>query len=442
MFWKILEFLCFHARIRFLISRFPDRIGHLAMEPVCYAKEYSLGLREGIRGIFALSNDEAANPAFVEVLKRLREHGLIVTTNPIVHHLAKRLATIERVTIDASIYSVAQRETASFYEIERQWFESGRGPVLHLSDEEERRGRDALAAMGIPGDAWFVCVHCRSAGFSKGDDRFHDYRNSPIESFVPAMEAIVEAGGWVIRMGDSSMPPLPEMKQVIDYATSDCKTPFLDIYFCATCRFFLGNTSGLILVANGFGVPVAWTNLAPLSAYPSPGSIGIPKRIFSEALDRELTLVEVMGTEAADYRMSYDYELAGLRVIDNTGEEIRDLTLEALARAEQKPIEQTEEDERLQARALELLRPGHYSFGTNGRFGRDFLRRHSQLLDGTDEDAENYKVQFMETKKKNEVNALALIARKDAKIKELRGRIRELEGRVKELEKEKGNSEK
>ena len=31
------------------------------------------------------------------------------------------------------------------------------------------------------------------------------YRNVNIDTYVPAMEAIVERGGWVIRYGDAGM---------------------------------------------------------------------------------------------------------------------------------------------------------------------------------------------------------------------------------------------
>jgi hypothetical protein len=40
----------------------------------------------------------------------------------------------------------------------------------------------------------------------------------------------------------------------------------------------------------------------------------------------------------------------------------------------------TLEDERLQDAFRALLKPNHYSYGAAGRIGRDFLRRHADLM--------------------------------------------------------------
>jgi hypothetical protein len=41
------------------------------------------------------------------------------------------------------------------------------------------------------------------------------------------------------------------------------------------------------------------------------------------------------------------------------------------------------EDEVLQQRFRQLMRPGHYSFGATSRIGRQFLRKYSHLLPAT-----------------------------------------------------------
>jgi len=436
-FWKFIARCLYRLRIRILTSRFPNRIGHLVLEPVCFVKENVLGLRKRALGIFPVPRGTEANTALVEMLKRCKRHGLWVATSPRWCRWAMRLAEAdERLRIDLSRYSVGREKPAGFYEIERHWHRSASKPILRLTESERKRGREGLEKMGIPTGAWFVCFHCRSSGFSTKDDRIQDHRNAPLKSYFAAMKAVADAGGWVIRMGDGSSEPLPKMEGVIDYACSDFRSPFLDIFLCASCHLFIGNTSGLIFVAESFGVPSATTNLTPFANYPNSGTIGIMKGVYSESLGRELTFAEIMGSEVASYRLAHDYQLADLRVIDNTEEEIRELTLEALAWAHGSPYARTEEDQKLQARAFELLHPEQYAYGTDGQFGRDFLRSHRVFLSGSAEGVEDFNRSLMETKKKNQANVLAVLERKEARIKKLRKRVRELEQRVEELEKQ------
>ena len=48
---------------------------------------------------------------------------------------------------------------------------------------------------------------------------------------------------------------------MIDYACSDLRSDWMDIFLCAQCRFFIGCQSGLSAVPSVFGVPVVMTDL-------------------------------------------------------------------------------------------------------------------------------------------------------------------------------------
>ena len=61
-------------------------------------------------------------------------------------------------------------------------------------------------------------------------------------------------------MGDPSMTPLPQMDNVLDYAHSQAKSDWMDVFLCGRCRFFIGLASGLSQVAARFGVPCVYVN--------------------------------------------------------------------------------------------------------------------------------------------------------------------------------------
>ena len=263
--------------------------------------------------------------------------------------------------------------------IQRQWESEKRPPLLALPEAEAQRGKACLGRLGLPQDAWYVCLHVREAGFWQHlDNQNPNTRDANIDTYLPAIRSITARGGWVIRMGDPSMKPLPPMEHVVDYAHSPSKSEWLDVFLLASCRFFLGLNSGPAFIPPIFGVPCALTNWSPI-AIPSwyGKDIWIPKLFWSKKERRHLALDEISsaGLSHQDYRQQY--ESRGVALQDNTAEEINELVLEMLDRLAG-GIVYTPEDEDRQARFAQLMEAlgGH----TGARLGRDFLRRNAWLL--------------------------------------------------------------
>ncbi len=149
---------------------------------------------------------------------------------------------------------------------------------------------------------------------------------------------------------------------------------------CARARLFLGNTSGIALVSSVFGVPSALANLVPLSVRAFlPGDIFIPKMLRYKPNGNLLPFLVVMGGAVADFRYSQLFADAGIEVIENSPEEIRQMTIELLDRSEGRFISDPR-DERLQHAYHTLFRPGHYAYGASSRVGTAFLRSYAALL--------------------------------------------------------------
>ena len=54
---------------------------------------------------------------------------------------------------------------------------------------------------------------------------------------------------------------------MIDYATSDDRSDFLDIWLMANCYFCITTGTGLDEVAGFWGIPSVFVNLLPLKSY-------------------------------------------------------------------------------------------------------------------------------------------------------------------------------
>ncbi|MSW82889.1 MAG: TIGR04372 family glycosyltransferase [Actinobacteria bacterium] len=126
---------------------------------------------------------------------------------------------------------------------ELNWEEQFARPLnVRLSARTCQSGSDALIGMGVPEGSWFACVHVREGGFW-GDH--NSPRNADIHSYIPMLKEIVSAGGHVVRMGDRTMTPLPDLWNIHDYAVGPLKSAVTDAYLMKHCRFFIGMQSGL-----------------------------------------------------------------------------------------------------------------------------------------------------------------------------------------------------
>lgn len=378
---------CRLLRVRFLHNPvYPPsltRIGHLCSEPDCFVKEGILGLRKWCIGVILIERARAANSCVLDYWRQ----RLWVVSKPFWVRLLKPLSEVPALQFHTDPYVTAMNDTATFSAIQAEY--AGRPPLLKLTRRHQKEGAELLRRLGVPEGAWFVIVHCREGGYDSNDP-FHRGRNATLEAYFPAMRAIVERGGWCVRMGDPTMTPLPAMPGVIDYAHSPLRSPEMDVFLCAEARFLLGSASGLCVLASVFGTPCAIANQSlPFVAYQyGTADLFIPKLIRALS-GGHLTLPEILGGPLGGARFSHCLELARVEPECNDPDDIRDLALEMLAELDGAFVE-TDEDRRLQTACRALLKPGHYTFGTASRVGRTFLRKHRWLLEAPREPKADY----------------------------------------------------
>jgi len=261
--------------------------------------------------------------------------------------------------------------------IQKDWERQGRAPLLSVTDGERKFIDRALSLLGLPEGAWYVCLHVREPGFHKGwNTLYPSMRDANIDDYLPAIDLIVKNGGWVIRMGDPSMKPLPPIPGVIDYAHSTLKTPRADILIPLGCRFFLGTNSGIATIPAIYGVRCVFSNWLPigLPLWPSQ-DLMMPKLFWDEKQARFLSLEETLASGLAFIQNWSDLP-QGITLRDNTPEEILDITAEALGMAPELPSEGLDD-----VRASYRKTAARHASYAGSTLAASFIRRYRMLFD-------------------------------------------------------------
>ena len=202
-------------------------------------------------------------------------------------------------------------------------------PTLKFTPEEITWCTDWMKEKGWnPGDP-FVCLNVRDAEYMKVYDEnknkfaqeSHDYRNSKIETYIPAVEWLTEQGTWVIRMGKLAESQIGMNNQkVIDYAFEKDKSDLLDVWLFANCTGCISTASGPDWISVIYGRITLFVNALPLGLlFSSSRSFWVPKNLFWTFTGRELNLTEYISHNLMD---SLDYKEMGIKIVDLTPNEI------------------------------------------------------------------------------------------------------------------------
>lgn len=364
--------ICYKFKIKFITIN-EKRIGHLIGDYDSYLKESILnGCTYKV--ISLISKEKLCNKYVLEYYKDkitiINNKYLLLLLFPLSRHIICRVNSAEY---------THPKKFSKFHYIEYTWAQ--RDPLHSFKSSDFLEGVRILTEIGMPSDAWFVCIHSRESGYSGANDFDQEFRNSKIETFDLAIKEVVERGGWCIRMGDSTMSPIAHRKQLIDYANHPAKSDFMDIFLAAHAKLFIGNTSGAYLMAHMFGVPIAGVNMTPLSTAPICGlkDMAIPK-LYADREGNLIKFSQLKRDLLLNARVGSEFKKMGVSIIDNSPEDIRDIVSEQLDRIKGDWVF-TEEDKILQNRFKSLLTPDDYSYYSPSLVGTKFLKKYSHLLE-------------------------------------------------------------
>lgn len=357
---QILRMLNYRPAIIWL----PERIGHLVAEIDMVLKEQAISDSQATL-LIVYSRKRLANESVMDCWKHIVRTWCWARLYEFIRRHRNQLSQWEVISLEDGRYGRA----CSQY--------TGK-PFLRLSKEEHAKGQAILREMGVPDGKWYACFHNREGGFLP-DLAYHAYRDAPIEALQDSFKWVVEKGGIVFRMGDPSMRALPPMEGVIDYAHSDFRTPFMDMFLCATNRFFIGCSSGLFCLAGGFGRPVGCVNMTPMGSVPFyPGDSFIPKLVREKETGRFLSFTEVLSGRPGNFWRQEEFDDHGLETVPNDAEDILQLTRQVYQAGSD--TENAVLPSPLQQEFRKLLRKEHTGYTTRAVIGAAFVKKYADLF--------------------------------------------------------------
>ena len=311
------------------------RIGHFAGNTELYLCEQDAGINVPKMRYVDIFYCQSWPPVCNEQLARMWKRIL---------HVWPSWILAPMVRINRLIPGGARHEVGSNTQQDRDIYHLHERFPAHLtfSPDEERRGETGLRLMGIPVGVPFVCLNVRDNAYldahSPNDWSYHNYRDSDIQNYVMAAESLANRGYFVIRMGAKVRAPLQTShKQIIDYATNGSRSDFMDIYLGAKCEFCISVGSGFDAIPAVFRRPVVFVNQVPFAHFFTTSSnfLGITKHHFFENEGRELTLSEIFSSGAAFFESTAEFESRGIKLLENTPDEIHEVVIEMVDRLNQ-----------------------------------------------------------------------------------------------------------
>lgn len=364
------------TKVTCLIS---SRIGHLVLNTEAFFRTADNSVKYIVLSFPPVANNFLLNKWQVCLdnitIIDARQHPLLAR---ILHSLSKFNS---RYWIDLPFYS---ENNSSFWK--------STSPVFFLDDKDKRMGEKILVENGISLGDWFVCIFARDGAYldqerahygkEKMDWRYHDYRDSDINTLNLAIQEILDRGGWVIRLGKIVAREMSfKHPKVIDYPFTEWRSDFMDIYLQYRAKFVLSSSSsGATDVVALFNTPYCGVNMPFNWRGGYKDMIQIPKKYKRNG--KYLTFnewVEIAKKDNTYYRSEF-YIRHGLEIIDNSPEEILQITKEMFDRLDGN-FKETLEDRNMQDR-YDCLSQNYIPFEkSKSPIGRDFLRNNPWYLE-------------------------------------------------------------
>ena len=326
-----------------------ERIGHLAIEPELFLSVRAA--RAAIRTTtLHYSTEPVANAFLLASWRRVLTCGPAWLLSPI-DRAASRFPWLDLRPRDwrADEGDLRPLETCA--------------PHIQFSMADRKRGEELLRALGVKVGQPFVCLSVRDSAYlaevlPERDWSYHNHRDSDIRTYIPMAEWLADQGYAVLRMGAVVRDGLESANpSVIDYALSGLRSDFGDVYLFAHCAFCITTSTGMDSLAMAFRVPMGIVNLTSHGGLQV--SVHLRLVMFKNAIDvatGEPLLVDSPEFAAVLGYSRIDFLTGGVRLADNSPDQLRDFAEEMICDLNSWPNAQASPDPQRQA-LIEALGP-------------------------------------------------------------------------------------
>ena len=234
-------------------------------------------------------------------------------------------------------------------------------PHLRFTNDEINKGENFLKKFGLSKTSKFVCLIVRDNAYLKHLEPgknwdYHNHRNSDVNNFMDAAEALAAKGFHVFRMG-SKVEKKFESKnnRIVDYANLKERSDFLDIFLGAHCNFCITTSCGFDAIPFIFLVFIAYITV-PIQYFfaSSKKFLIITKHHYSKKTNRKLEFKELIDMQRGDSNAK-SFDDNGIVLVENSPNEIKEFALEMLERCENR-WEDTQEDKKIQLKFWDIYR--------------------------------------------------------------------------------------
>jgi putative glycosyltransferase (TIGR04372 family) len=203
---------------------------------------------------------------------------------------------------------------------------------VSFTANEIEEGKKGLVKIGVNPDKPYVCLIVRDGGHykSKGEIESAGYEvlNFDINNFSGVAEALLESGFQVIRMGSGTERPFTGKPEgVIDYALSNNRSEFLDVFIAATCEFAVSTQTGPDAVCMLFRRPVLYVDVTSYSQFFFGSKLATwsPARLYKNG--KILNLSEIVNSEIAWFKDPNLFSKNGISQQKSSSNELKELVL-------------------------------------------------------------------------------------------------------------------
>jgi putative glycosyltransferase (TIGR04372 family) len=298
------------------------RYGHLALEPEIFLAEQEIMNAANMshrRALSIWSFGPITKQSNKFLAKKWKEE-LLVLPSWFVGSLQKAGAFFPFLKLDEPKLSI----TGSLNGLDKTM------PHVSLNAKEIEEGRRRLVEIGINPDKPYVCLIVRDGSHykSKGEIESAGYEllNFDINNFSGVAEVLIEYGFQVVRMGSGSERPFTSKPDaVFDYALSNNRSEFLDVYLAATCEFAVSTQTGPDAVCLLFRRPVLYVDVTRYCQFFFGSKLATwsPVRLLKNG--NVMNLSEVVNSEIAWFKDPNLFSKNGISQQKTSDSELKEL---------------------------------------------------------------------------------------------------------------------